>query len=210
MVPQDIKDALFAVNRLAVAPNQWLWRARFKLKGSDRLCVNLGCGPHYIEGMINCDGNLFNRIDLWLDLRRPLPFPDASVAVAYTSHTLEHLFPNDALKLLQEIRRVLRPDGIARVAVPDVGHFFRIAEGRAASGWPRHFEDPVGQAVNYLFCDGQHKYAYNYAILADFANRAGFSEVTNVSGEQGLEPKRYGELMLGGEAEGSLVVELRR
>jgi predicted SAM-dependent methyltransferase len=210
MVPQNIKDALFAMNRLAVAPNQWLWRTRFRLKGSDRLNVNLGCGPHYVEGMINCDGNLFNRIDLWLDLRRALPFPDASVAVAYTSHTLEHLFPDDALKLLREIRRVLRPDGIARIAVPDVGHFFRIAEGKAHSGWPRNFEDPVGQAVNYLFCDGQHKYAYNYAILADFANQAGFSEVTHVSGEHGLEPKRYGDLMLGGEAEGSLVVELRR
>jgi predicted SAM-dependent methyltransferase len=208
MVPQDIKDALFAVNRFAAVPNQWLWRARFKLRGSDRLNINLGCGPTYIEGMINCDGNLFNRIDLWLDLRRPLPFPSQSVAVAYTSHTLEHLFPNDALKLLKELHRVLRPDGIARVAVPDVGHFFRIAEGRALSGWPRRFDDPVGQAVNYLFCDGQHKYAYNYAILADFAHQAGFSSVTHVS-EHGLEPKRYGELMLGGEVEGSLVVELR-
>lgn len=210
MVPQDLKDALFAVNRFAVGPNQWLWRTRFKLRGSNRLNVNLGCGPHYIEGMINCDGNLFNRIDLWLDLRRALPFPDESIAVLYCSHTLEHLFPNDAVKLLKEIRRTLRPDGIVRLAVPDVEHFFRIAEGHAFSGWPRNFENPVGQAVNYLFCDGQHKYAYNYAILANFASEAGFSQIAHVSAEEGLVPKRYGELMLGDEAEGSLVVELRR
>jgi predicted SAM-dependent methyltransferase len=210
MLPQQIKDALFAVNRLAVRPNEWVRRATFKLKKADGLLVNLGCGPHYVEGMINCDGNLFNKIDLWLDLRNPLPFPDSSVAVAYCSHTLEHLFPDDALRLLREIRRVLRPDGIARVVVPDVKFAFRIAQGDATSPWPRNFKDPVGQAMNYLFCDGQHKYAYNHAMLEDFATQAGFRQVTNVSDEHGVTPRPYGPLLLGDEAEGSLVVDLRR
>jgi predicted SAM-dependent methyltransferase len=210
MVPQNLKDAIFAVNRLAVGPNHLLWRARFKLQRADNLYVNLGCGPHYVEGMLNCDGNFMNKIDLWLDLRRDLPFPDSSVAVAYCSHTLEHLFPEDALKLLREIRRVLKPDGIARIVVPDVDYAFRIARGDATSPWPRHFADPVGQAMNYLFCDGQHKYAYNYGMLADFAAQAGFGAVTNVSDEHGVTPRPYGPLMLGNEAEGSLVVELRR
>jgi predicted SAM-dependent methyltransferase len=210
MVPQNIKDALFAVNRFAVAPNQWLWRARFKLKRADKLCVNLGCGPHYVEGMLNCDGNLLNKIDLWLDLRRPLPFPSGGVSVAYCSHTLEHLFPEDAIALLREIHRVLEPGGVARIVVPDVKFAFRIARGEAQSPWPRNFQDPVGQAMNYLFCDGQHKYAYNHAMLEDFARQAGFETVTNVSDEYGVTPRPYGSLMLGNEAEGSLVVELVR
>lgn len=210
MVPQHIKDALFAVNRLAVAPNHWFWRQRFKLRNDRELYVHLGCGRNYIPGMINCDGNLFQKIDLWIDLRRALPFPDGSVKVAYTSHTLEHLFPEDALQVLREIRRVLRDDGIARVAVPDLTHFFRIARGEAISPWPRHFDAPAGQAVNYLFCDGQHKYAYNRDILTDFAKQAGFTGIEDVSGQFGLSPRQYGNLMLGGEEEGSLVLELRR
>jgi predicted SAM-dependent methyltransferase len=208
MLPQNVKDALFAVNRLAVGPN--LLVARLKFSGAKGLCINLGCGPHRVEGMINCDGNLFNKIDLWLDLRRSLPFPDQSVAVAYCSHTLEHLFPEDALKLLREIRRVLEPDGVARIVVPDVTYAFRIAEGAATSPWPRNFKDPIGQAMNYLFCDGQHKYAYNHGMLAEFAAQAGFESVVNVSDEHGVTPRPYGPLMLGNEAEGSLVVELRR
>jgi predicted SAM-dependent methyltransferase len=211
MVPQQIKDALFAANRIAVWPNHWLWRARLRgQKDRGRLYVHLGCGEHYIDGMINCDGNLFRKIDHWLDLRSPLPFPDSSVLVAYTSHTLEHLYPEEALRLLREIRRVLRPDGVARVGVPDVSHFFKIAQGDAQSGWPRLFDDPVGQAVNYLFCDGQHRYAYNHAILARFAELAGFSKVQNISQEFGLAPRPYGELMLGNEPEGTLVLDLRR
>jgi predicted SAM-dependent methyltransferase len=211
VVPQPIKDALFAVNRIAVRPNLWLSRARRRSeKDRGKLYVHLGCGENYIDGMINCDGNLFRKIDQWLDLRNPLPFPDSSVAVVYTSHTLEHLYPEEALALLREIHRVLRPDGVARVAVPDISHFFKIAEGQARSGWPRRFDDPVGQAVNYLFCDGQHRYAYNHAILATFARQAGFADVRDISSEFGLAPRPYGELMLGNEPEGTLVVELRR
>lgn len=210
MVPQNIKDLLFAANGLAVLPNEWLWRTRFRLRGSERLHVHLGCGENYIPGMINCDGNLLRKVDLWLDLRHPLPFPDASVLVLYTSHTLEHLFPEDATRLLGEVRRVLRPDGVARVAVPDLDHAFKIARGEAASNWPRNFDDPAAQAVNYLFCDGQHKYAYNYALLESFVRRAGFSDVRRVPEEQGhFAPRPYGDVLLGGEPEGSLVIEVR-
>lgn len=211
MVPQQIKDAIFAVNRVAVRPNNWLWRARLRgQRGTGRLAVHLGCGDQYIEGMINCDGNLFRKIDHWLDLRERLPFPDESAHVVYTSHTLEHLYPEEALRLLREVRRILAPDGVARVGVPDVTHFFKIAQGDVACDWPRRFDDPVGQAVNYLFCDGQHRYAYNVAILSDFAKQAGFSDVRHVSAEYGLAPRSYGGLMLGNEPPGTLVVELRR
>lgn len=211
MVPQQVKDALFAVNQIAVRPNRWLWRARFgSTRRSDRLYVHLGCGEKRIAGMLNCDGNLLRKPDIWLDLRLPLPFRDSSVEVAYTSHTLEHLFPEEALKLLREIRRTLRPDGIARVAVPDMSYALeQIASGAAPCPWPRRFDDPVAQAVNYIFCDGQHKYAYNAAILADFARQAGFSDAANVSKAFGLGPRKYGDVMLGDEPEGSLVMDLR-
>jgi len=209
MVPQNVKDLLFAANALATRPNEWLWRARLRARGADQLKVHLGCGTNYIEGMLNCDSNLFRRVDLWLDLRHPLPFPDASVAVLYTSHTLEHLFPEDALRLLREVHRVLRPDGVARIAVPDLDHAFKIARGDANSNWPRNFADHAAQAVNYLFCDGQHKYAYNYALLASFVAEAGFGNVRQIPENGGFSPSRYGELMLGGEPEGSLVIEAR-
>src|SRR5262249_5050616 len=129
---------------------------------------------------------------------------------SHISASLRHMQTEGAVCRLGETRPFLRSDGVARVAGQEVGHFFKIAEGQAASGWPRRFDDPVGQAVNYLFCDGQHRYAYNLAILETFARQAGFTDVRNISGEFGLAPRPYGELMLGNEPEGTLVVELRR
>jgi SAM-dependent methyltransferase len=38
----------------------------------------------------------------------------------YCSHALEHLHPQDALKALQEFRRVLKPNGFVTIIVPDL------------------------------------------------------------------------------------------
>jgi hypothetical protein len=83
-----------------------------------------------------------------------------------------------------------------------------VAGGASREDWPRAFDDPMAQAVNYLFCEGQHKYAYNFSILEGFARLAGFSRVENFSAEQGVALKRYGTLEVGNEPAGSLVVEL--
>jgi predicted SAM-dependent methyltransferase len=60
-----------------------------------------------------------NQIE-YVDGRKRLPIPDASVEVLYSSHMLEHLDRNEAARFLKEAVRVLRPGGIIRIAVPDL------------------------------------------------------------------------------------------
>lgn len=210
MIRQSLKDAYFAMARVATRPNA-AW-ARFRYRGSrpGSLRIHLGCGARYIEGLINVDGNLFRRKDLWLDLRNPLPFPDRSVSLAYSSHTLEHLFPEQAIGLLAEVHRVLADDGMAVVSVPCMEHALRIVRGEAEMPFPRPFADPTAQAVNYLFCDGQHKFGYCWAIMECFARQAGFTHIIDRSAEPGFDPMSYADVVLGEEPPGSLVVELRR
>jgi predicted SAM-dependent methyltransferase len=208
MIRQSLKDVYFQVARYASIPSSLAARARYHLGRPEGLYVHLGCGFKYLEGMINVDGNRLRKIDLWHDLRNRLPFPDRSCNFVYSSHTLEHLFPDEAIALLREVRRVLKDDGEARIAVPSMEHALEIAGGRRVEDWPRRFADPVAQAVNYLFCDGQHKYAYNYDILASFAREAGFTRIAHYSAAHGVAPKRYGSVTVGDEPPGSLVVEL--
>ncbi|CAN5703962.1 hypothetical protein BH23PLA1_BH23PLA1_11080 [soil metagenome] len=215
MIRQSVKDAYFQAARYLTLPSTIAARARYgigKPRVAEGYSLHLGCGFKYIPGMINVDGNVFRKIDLWHDLRNKLPFPDQSCRLVYSSHTLEHLFPEEAMMLLREIRRVLSEEGVARIAVPSMEHALAVAMGQSSDpeDWPRRFADPASQAINYLFCDGQHKYGYTFDILRAFATEAGFSTVRNYSAEHGVAPKQYGHVTVGDEPPGSLVVELAR
>ncbi len=57
----------------------------------------------------------------WADATRRIPLPDCSAEVVYCSHMLEHLEPTvEVPRFLAEVRRVLAPGGIVRIAVPDL------------------------------------------------------------------------------------------
>lgn len=68
--------------------------------------------PHYETADLSMRG-----VDHHVDLVA-LPFPDASYDVIFASHVLEHI--RDDARALAELRRVLRPGGIAILPVPIV------------------------------------------------------------------------------------------
>ena len=87
--------------------------------------LNLGCGQRFHPDWVNLDlrpGG--SSVQKW-DLRKDLPFADESFDVVYHSHVLEHFSRAEALELLVRCRRVLRPDGVIRVVVPDLERIAR-------------------------------------------------------------------------------------
>ena len=72
--------------------------------------LNIGCGVNRKPGWVNID--LFPDVDLPLDMREPLPFPDNSVAIVDSEHFFEHLeYPSPAKQFLKECHRILKTDG---------------------------------------------------------------------------------------------------
>jgi len=51
---------------------------------------------------------------------RRLPATDQSISYVYSSHMFEHLSKKHSILFLAEVRRVLRPGGVLRLAVPDL------------------------------------------------------------------------------------------
>jgi predicted SAM-dependent methyltransferase len=49
-----------------------------------------------------------------------IPCTDGSVAAVYSSHMIEHLDRSEARGFLSEVKRVLRPGGVIRIAAPDL------------------------------------------------------------------------------------------
>lgn len=111
--------------------------------------LNLGCGTKTSSSpnIVNVDWSIFLRVKrnpllrpfaplafrgarlqryralpnniLVHDLSKGIPFSDESVDAVYHSHLLEHLDCEIAASFLLEIKRVLKPNGVHRIVVPD-------------------------------------------------------------------------------------------
>ena len=82
--------------------------------------LNFGCGDKIADGWINIDFHSGDSRVKRVNLLKGFPYPDNYFDVVYSSHVLEHFTPEQALFLLREAHRVLKPAGILRIVVPDL------------------------------------------------------------------------------------------
>jgi predicted SAM-dependent methyltransferase len=82
--------------------------------------INLGCGAKFNERWVNVDFVSTGKDVIAYNLTKGIPFKDNSFKVAYHSHVLEHFTKQDAEKFIAECYRVLGPNGILRIAIPDL------------------------------------------------------------------------------------------
>lgn len=182
MLHQRYKDIAFWGIAKATLPN-YLFRRYFRrgLSTGSATHLHLGCGPKYLPGFLNIDGNPFNKIDFWLDVRNGLPFPSNSVDSIYSTHMFEHFYPDELNPLLRECLRVLRPEGGVRLIVPNLESAIK-AYIQSQNNWfydsfPRHFDSLGGRFSNFIFCDGQHRTAFDFTYLDEVLKKAGFRKV---------------------------------
>lgn len=95
--------------------------------------INLGCGKNKRKGFVGID-----KIDFGQGIVRNLdtyclPFSDNSIDEVFSQHFLEHT--KEPMDIINEIWRVLKPDGVAEIIVP-------------------HKDNPRAYALN-------HKYYFN-------------------------------------------------
>lgn len=130
---------------------------------------------------MNIDANPMQKIDLWLDVRRGLPFASSSVDSIYSTHMIEHLYPDELEKLFCECARVLKPEGGMRIVVPSLKNAITAyQQGRHEwfyDEFPRHFDSLGGRFSNFVFCDGQHRTAFDFNYLNEILRKTGFADV---------------------------------
>jgi predicted SAM-dependent methyltransferase len=151
------------------------------------------------------------------DAARRIPHRDGSVDALYASHMLEHLDRAEARCFLAECRRVLRPGGILRLAVPDLRHaawqYLRLSDG---DGFLRHLQfdldkprGPVERLHRLLTGGRGHHWMYDRESLVALVEGAGFAEVELMEEGRTRIPEPGG-LDLGEREADSLCLEARR
>jgi predicted SAM-dependent methyltransferase len=195
LLHQRYKDICFLAISKATLPNYWARKFRYSVRPGDRtLHLHLGCGPHYLSGFVNIDANPLRKTDIWLDVRCGLPFASDSVESIYSTHMIEHLYPDELENLLQDCARVLKPGAGLRLVVPSL-HSAILAYQQNRCDWfyesfPRHFDSVGGRFSNFVFCDGQHRTAFDFGHLEEILRQAGFSQV---EGSAEGRSRLYGE-----------------
>ncbi len=100
------------------------WAEKLKTKGYDVSAIDLE--PQYESALTH-------------DVEKGLPFGERSFDVVWCTEVIEHLYQPGSL--LEEIRRVLRPGGIAVLTTPNSGWwFYKIVK---LWGWtPKKLQNP--------------------------------------------------------------------
>jgi predicted SAM-dependent methyltransferase len=158
---------------------------------SQYLKIHIGAGQSPLPGWVNIDSY---PAELALDVTWGLPFADGAADYVFMSHILEHLFyPDGALGLLQEVRRVLAPGGRVRIIVPDVEKCLRAYVDNDETFFNNRMETwtwwdkPNTRLEDFLEYSGagprpssllnSHKFGYDFETLSHVLAQAGFETI---------------------------------
>jgi predicted SAM-dependent methyltransferase len=174
--------------------------------------LNWGCGTDPEPGWINSDIKAAPGIDLSCDILEGLPLAEASIEYAVSIHALPELRYPDVVPALRELRRVLEPGGVLRLALPDLDRgiraylegdrdYFLIPDEEARS--------PGAKFVVQMLWYGYSKTLFTRDFAEELLQRAGFEQVRHCEYRQTSSPfPRIVEL--DNRPEESLFVEARK
>ena len=157
------------------------------------MILHAGCGPCYIDGMFNVDvrteyktdycGNIF---DLTNPECKSYIAPN-SVEMIWSCHMLEHLeYPHYVVSCLKAFHSWLIPDGLLRLAVPDLELIIKYYTEKDekllllyGSQMDYAFYKPKSMAerVNFFVKGWEHKIAFDYTLLHELLDDAGFKNI---------------------------------
>lgn len=143
------------------------------ISADGRVLVHLGCGGLVIPGFINVDSRPLPHVHHLAQVQSLPFFDDGSVDVVYVVHCLEHLPFDDTEMALREWHRVLKPEGLLYVAVPDLDRIFEVYDKSERS-------IPLIQQVlmgGQTYPQNFHYAVFNESYLAGLLGRTGFVDV---------------------------------
>jgi len=150
------------------------------IHNSNIVLVHLGPGQkNYLDSWINVDANLLTaKVDVWADLRNPLPFKDNSVDIFYSHHVIEHL--PDLQRHFDELYRCLKTSGKIRIGGPngDMAIDRFVANDNVWFGdFPDKRNSIGGRFENFIFCRQEHLTILTFSFIEELLTKSGFAKI---------------------------------
>lgn len=136
--------------------------------------LNIGCGrTNFGEEWIHIDAIDAPHIK-YHNICELGAFRNECVDIIYASHVLEYFDREEVISVLKEWYRVLKPNGILRLAVPD---FDKLIEVYQKSGKLSDILGPLYGKISINNNQIYHKTCYTYPILCELLDSVGFKDV---------------------------------
>ena len=137
--------------------------------------LHLGSGSRYLKGYLHVDIADYEHIDIKSSVDKLNTIDDDTVDEIYASHVLEYYDRNEVESVLNEWKRVLKKDGVLRIAVPNFETLIEVYQET----------DEIEKILGPLYgkwnlTDGSfiyHKTVYDKKSLTELLERIGFFDI---------------------------------
>ncbi len=174
----------------------FMWRFR-KLKNKNYKYLNLGgveiLGPTYCSANISAPLNLIfkKKLNFWsMDASKPWLCPDNYWEGIFSSHMLEHLSYAGAINSLKEAYRTIKPGGLIRIVLPDLGKYIRYYNGMSPNNQFERFRSGA-IAISVLTQNAGHFSVWDFTLLSDVLSEIGWKNIERVGYKQGANPDLF-------------------
>jgi predicted SAM-dependent methyltransferase len=189
---------------LAIRHRFWSIKTRRYLKDylakNDSPKLQVGAGQNVLPLWFNTD--YFPRQNVFfMDVSKPFPVPSDSFNFIFSEHHIEHISYKNAVFMLQESFRILKPGGIIRITTPHLknsisNYLNDDSENGEDSGHSKDFiYSGFYNAINYIPVDGyykahlvndmfmnyEHQFIYDFESLKRILAHAGFTNIQDCS-----------------------------
>ena len=169
--------------------------------------LHWGCNDKTPAGWINSDIKERPGIDLSCDILDGLPLADESIDYISSQHALPELKITDQEKALRELSRVLKPDGVLRLCLPDLDRAIAAYHsGRREYFLVDDWETLSGNFITHILWHSYNRTLFTFDFAEELLRTAGFRDVRQVAYRQTASP--YPEIVeLDSRPEESFYVE---
>lgn len=155
--------------------------------------LHIGAYRSHIPGWLDTDVAPADAETIYLDATKPFPIASCTFKYIYSEHMIEHVPLAAGLRMLRECRRVLRADGVLRLATPDLAFLLSLyfnpgVDGRSYMTWiadtcmtgKERNEVTAADVINIAFNSWGHQFLYDFVTLESSLRKAGFTKISRV------------------------------
>jgi predicted SAM-dependent methyltransferase len=151
--------------------------------------LQIGAGRNLLDGWLNTDLFPVSGNVVFLDATKAFPFPGSTFDYAISEHQIEHITYYQALFMLGEIFRVLKPGGRIRIATPDLQVYIELyafpndelrqtfVKWSVDRYYPKVGIYRAPFVINNAFYNHGHRFLYDKKTLQDAMEQVGFTTI---------------------------------